>query len=274
MARWREYTGPTEGRFRVAGGALWVREGLHSPQLGNERDILVYLPPSYAATDANYPVLYMHDGQNLFDPRTSHAGEWGVDDAIVAAGAETIVVGIPNAGDDRLNEYSPFPDARLGGGDGDDYVAFLTETVKPLIDRTFRTLPGRDHTGIAGSSMGGLISAYAFFARPDVFGVAGVMSPSLWFGRGAFFRYLDDSPFVRGRLYLDIGTIEGEGMVANARLLRQALVAKGYRPGRDLHYVEAEAGHNEAAWASRFQDALPFLLNRPDRAPILAQAAD
>ena len=127
MTRWREYNGSAERSFHVAGGALWVRERLHSPQLGNERDILVYVPPSYAASDANYPVLYMHDGQNLFDPRTSFAGEWGVDGAIVAReGLAAIVVGIPNIGDHRLREYSPFPDARLGGGDGDDYLDFLT----------------------------------------------------------------------------------------------------------------------------------------------------
>jgi predicted alpha/beta superfamily hydrolase len=281
MADWHRYGGPAGDRHGhpILGGSLLTHEGFHSPQLRNDRNILVYLPASYDDGARRYPVLYMHDGQNLFDPATSYAGDWGVDDALAglrADGLEAIVVGIPNSGEGRLDEYSPFPDARLGGGDGDAYLSFIVETLKPCVDADFRTLPDRDHTGIMGSSMGGLISLYAFFERPEIFGFAGVMSPSLWFGRGAIFRYLEESPYVQGRLDLDIGTSEGAVMVRNAQLLRDLLLAKGYRLDQSLRYVEDEgAGHNEAAWGGRLRDALLFLLlGRATAPPLLAAAAD
>jgi predicted alpha/beta superfamily hydrolase len=286
MARWRRYVGGIGSGYQhpIVGGTLYVLDQLHSPQRGNDRDIVVYLPASHDAGERRYPVLYMHDGQNLFDPQTSYAGEWGVDDTLAALsgeGLEAIVVGIPNMGDQRLTEYSPFPDAHLGGGDGDAYLSFITDTIKPLIDADFRTLPDREQTGIIGSSMGGLISLYAFFDRPDVFGFAGVMSPSLWFGQGAIFRYLEAAPFTPGRLDLDIGTREGPNMVRNVQLLRDTLLAKGYTLDHSLRYVEDEgAEHNEAAWRARLREALRFLLPDPNGtagtipATPLAPAAD
>ena len=134
----------------------------------------------------------MHDGQNLFDEATSYNGEWQVDETMEAlsqAGYPAIVVGIPNLGARRIEEYNPFPDPQHGG-QGQAYVAFIVETLKPLIDQQFRTLPDRLHTGIMGSSMGGLISLYAFFQHREVFGFAGVMSPSLWFAGRAIFDVL------------------------------------------------------------------------------------
>jgi predicted alpha/beta superfamily hydrolase len=279
MARWRRYVGGIGAGYAhpIVGGTLYILDQLHSPQRGNDRDIVVYLPASHDTGERRYPVLYMHDGQNLFDPQTSYAGEWGVDDTLAGLsdeGLEAIVVGIPNMNDQRLTEYSPFPDARLGGGDGDAYLSFITDTLKPLIDADFRTRPGREQTGIIGSSMGGLISLYAFFDRPDVFGFAGVMSPSLWFGQGAIFRYLEAAPFVPGRLDLDIGTREGPNMVRNVQLLRDVLLAKGYRLDDSLRYVEDEgAEHNEAAWRGRLRDELLFLLPSADASAGTAPAA-
>jgi predicted alpha/beta superfamily hydrolase len=160
-----------------------------------------------------------------------------------------------------MNEYSPFVDGRRGGGKGDKYVAFLVETLKPRIDRDFRTLPDRGHTGIAGSSMGGLISLYAFFRAGHTFGLAGVMSPALWFAQRAIFSFVQRTPFVSGKLYLDMGTREGAGMVADARRMEALLRRKGYRAGADLLYVEeVGAPHHESAWARRFGPALAFLL--------------
>src|SRR5688572_17966548 len=177
--QWDDYVAH-EHADEHAHGSLRVMRQLESPQLGNARDITVYLPPSYSRNDGSrYPVVYMHDGQNLFDPRTSFAGEWNVDGTIDHAsseGIEAIVVGIPNFGAERCNEYSPFDDPKHGPGKGDAYIAFIVDTLKPIIDADFRTQPGHDATGIAGSSMGGLISLYAMFHRPDVFGFAGVMS--------------------------------------------------------------------------------------------------
>jgi predicted alpha/beta superfamily hydrolase len=251
-------------RRRAAPGTLEVIPRVYSPQLGNVRDVLVYLPASYAKSDRPFPVIYMHDGQNLFDPATSFAGEWGVDIALAKAprsGRRAIIVGIPNSGIDRIQEYSPFTDERVGGGEGDAYLDFLLETVKPLIDERYRTMPERDQTGIAGSSLGGLVSLYGFFRDPQPFGFAGVLSPALWIAGGEIFRFVEAAPYVRGRLYLDIGTREGAKALADARRMRELLSSKGYRVGHDLKWTEERGGlHNEAAWGRRFRRALPFLL--------------
>lgn len=245
-------------------GRIETIEAVHSPELGNERDLLVSLPGGYAKGDRLYPVIYMHDGQNLFDPATSFSGSWNVDLTMAEMsleGLDAIVVGIPNMGRDRLAEYSPFEHPQLGGGSGDAYLEFLIDTVKPLIDERYLTAPDREHTGIAGSSLGGLISLYAFFRHPKVFGFAGVLSPSLWLTEAKMFEFIEASPFVPGKLYLDVGDQEGERHVTKALKLLDLLEEKGYRQGVDLMWVEEEHGwHHESAWARRFRDALPFLL--------------
>ena len=259
-------------------GDVRVACDVYSPQLHNLRDIFVYLPPSYQNSTKRYPVLYMQDGQNLFDPATSFAGEWGVDEALERLareeGLEAIVVAIPNAGEERLNEYSPFTDAHHRGGKGTQYVNFVANTLKPHIDAAFRTRPERSATGIMGSSMGGLISLYAYFKRDDVFGFAGVMSPSFWFSQGAIFDFVDHSAFAPGRIYLDIGTREeggsltslrrlanSRGHYAAVRRMKRILVNKGFRPTRDLLHIEEKwAGHNEQAWARRLPEALRFFI--------------
>lgn len=240
-------------------GDVRVLPHVWSPQLENERDIFVYLPPSYAASSQRYPVLYMHDGQNLFDKALSYGDDWQVDETMEALsleGTEAIVVGVPHMGVQRCNEYSPF-----GDGCGDAYLAFLTDTLKPLVDGALRTLPGRAHTGIMGSSMGGLISLYAFLRRPDLFGATGALSPSLWYANRAVFDVARDTPRSPGRIYLDIGTAESPRMVADARRMQQLLQRKGYSLGDDLTYVEAPgARHDERAWGLRLLNALRFLL--------------
>lgn len=269
-------------------GELKVAEGVYSPQLHNRRRLFVHLPPSYAAQpEWRYPVIYMQDGQNLFDQSLSYAGEWQVDETMAALsheGIEAIIVGIANAETRRIDEYGPFKDLRLRrGGRGDWYVAFMANTVKPLIDREFRTLPEREHTGVMGSSLGGLISLYAFFGRPDIFGFAGVMSPSLWFAQEAIFSYVRQSAFRPGQIYLDLGTHEGgdtrparrpphkytSRYLTAARHMRDMLAAKGYTEGHLLRYEEEdEAVHNEEAWARRLPGALRFLLGRYRRTPV------
>jgi predicted alpha/beta superfamily hydrolase len=256
-------------RRRAAPGTLDVLPDVYSPQLGNRRDILVYLPSSYAKSDRRFPVIYMHDGQNLFDPTTSFAGEWGVDVALAKAprrGRRAIIVGIPNTGTDRIREYTPFVDDHVGGGLGDAYLDFMLETVKPMVDAKYRTLPEPEHTGIAGSSLGGLISLYGFFRDPPRFGFAGVLSPALWIGGGEIFRIVEAAPYVRGRIHLDIGTREGARALHDARRMRELLIGKGYRLGKDLSWIEERGGmHNEKAWGRRFRKALPFLLAGPER---------
>jgi predicted alpha/beta superfamily hydrolase len=246
--------------------SLELLPDFYSPQLANRRDILVHLPPSYGSRSRNYPVLYFQDGQNLFDPVTSYVGDWRLGQVLASAarrGLEVIVVGIPHMGTERLSEYSPFVDPTDGGGRGDRYLDFVTDTVKPAIDRRFRSNPDREHTGIAGSSMGGLISLSGFFRSPPVFGFTAALSPSLWFAGSAIFPRIEIAPFIAGRVYLDIGTQEGAEHVARARRMRDLLRAKGYRQGADLRWLESRCGrHDESSWSRRFARALPFLLGQ------------
>jgi predicted alpha/beta superfamily hydrolase len=247
-----------------------------SPQLRNRREVDIYLPASYAS-GARYPVVYLMDGQNLSDPATAFAGTWELEttiDRLAARGLEAIYVGVHHAGRNRLDEYSPFPDPRHGGGGADEYLAFLVQTLKPRIDRIFHTRRDRDATTILGSSMGGLASLYAFFRYPSVFGRAGVMSPSLWFGQGAILDFIREARTPQGRLYLDVGTAEGAGTLRDVRRLGRLLVRKRFRRQRSragaerrgrtmstLRYVEEAGGrHCEAAWAARLEGALAFLL--------------
>jgi predicted alpha/beta superfamily hydrolase len=254
-----------------------------SPQLKNRRAVDVYLPASYES-GIRYPVVYLQDGQNLSDPDTAFAGTWDLDaiiDRLAWRGIDAVYVGVHHAGRNRIAEYSPFPDPRHGGGEADAYLAFLVETLKPRIDRLFRTRPDRDSTAILGSSMGGLVSLYAYFRYPSVFARAGAMSPSIWFGQGAIVDFIRDARVTRGRVYLDVGTSEGAGTLRDVRRVGRLLVRKGFRRRRQpafagagsasgerrsstsstLRYVEDAGGrHTEAAWASRLEAALAFLL--------------
>lgn len=234
-----------------------------SPQLRNRRGVDVYLPDSYHTGRRRYPVVYMQDGQNLSDPAIAFAGNtWHLEEGLAwlaERGIEPIVVGIHNT-PGRLAEYSPFPDARNGGGDGDRYARFLVDTVKPRIDAAYRTRRTRRDTVVAGSSMGGLFSLYAYFHPSSPFGHAVVISPSIWFGRDALLDFVDKARLARGRVYVDVGTLEGAETVGNTRSLNRLLRRKGFRKDT-LRYVEAEGHqHREADWAWRLPQALEFLL--------------
>jgi predicted alpha/beta superfamily hydrolase len=251
-------------------GTLKISRGEVGAPGSAPRRLLVYLPPSYATADRRYPVLYMHDGQNLFDAATSYSGDWHVDEtmeALSAEGIEAIVVGIPNALESRGSEYTPFPHPYFGGGEADGYLRFLAETVKPLIDRDFRTRPDRAHTGLLGSSLGGLISLYGLFSRPDTFGFAGVVSPAFWWPGEPIFTWMEQAPFVPARIYMDVGDQETpeipgrrEAYVAGAARMAALLRARGYTEA-DFHYELVIGGqHHESAWAARLPTILRFLL--------------
>jgi predicted alpha/beta superfamily hydrolase len=252
-------------RRRPRGTIERIHPGPDTP--GLDRSLTLYLPPSYGRGERHFPVLYMQDGQNLFEDAESFAGAWRVDiamDQAASRGFEGIVVGIPNAGESRLAEYSPFDDSDGVPGRGREYVAYMADTIKPLIDARYRTIAGRGTTCVAGSSMGGLISLFAFLERPDVFGAAAAMSPSLWYADRAIFGVVEAAPYQSGRIYLDVGRREGEETLADARTLRDLLLAKGYRKGDMLRYVEDRAGaHEEASWGRRLRAAVPFLLAPP-----------
>lgn len=251
----------------VEGGPeLLVYPKLRSNELQNYRDIIVALPPSYPAGDRTYPVVVMHDGQNLFDPATSYVGDWGLGETLrdlSAHAIEPIVVGIANKGPFRKYEYSPFRDPVHGGGDGERYLDFIEQSVLPLVRRSFRATVDPAATSIAGSSMGGLLSLYALLRRPQVFGRAAAMSPSAWFADEALRRMVEASDPPPGRLWLDIGTGEGDRMVEAVRRLREALAARGLAEGDRFRYIEEpDATHDEAHWGRRFRAVLPFLLDR------------
>jgi predicted alpha/beta superfamily hydrolase len=271
---WQIYTQDKLPNEHTVVGSVHVAPQVYSPQLRNSRDILVYLPPSYFIGEKRYPVIYMHDGQNLFDEMTSYVGEWKVDESMeevaLSEGLEAIIVGIPNHQSDRMHEYSPY-DTRWGKSKAVEYLAFLTDTVKPLIDSSFRTLPERETTGVAGSSMGGLISLYAFLRCPNVFGLVGAMSPSFWLVNQQILRDIENAPHVSGRVYLDIGEQEmswrrgraaSQQLTNTVRRVYDALVAKGYEPNREIAYVEDPEGvHHESAWARRFPRMIRFFLS-------------
>jgi predicted alpha/beta superfamily hydrolase len=259
-----------DGRAHSVVGDVRILPQVWIPPLQTKRDILIYLPPSYETSHRRYPVLYMHDGQNLFDDATAYAGhDWRVDETmedLSREGYEAIVVGMYHGGEQRLVEYNPFPGKWQGRGE--EHVAFVCDTLKPFIDAHFRTRPEHDATGVLGSSMGGLISLYAFFRRPEVFGMCGALSPSLFVGRGAIVRYAVSAPFHPGRIYLDNGTRE-----PSARPLYDALREKGYRVRRHLKYVVERGGtHSESAWARRLPNALRFLLNDWRQSKIVEEA--
>jgi len=259
--------------FNAAAGAFArTYPSVRSTVLGNTRGVWIYLPPTYDENAAaRFPVVYMHDGQNLFDPRAAFGGvAWDVDGAMdggAEAGTirEAIVVGVENNAS-RIDEYTPTPDASvMGGGRGDLYVRFLVEEVKPMIDRTYRTLPGRETTAVVGSSLGGLISLYAGVRRPDVFGVVGALSPSTWWDGRVILREamsLAGRPVRPLRVYVDSGDAgASRDGVDDTRELAATLRAAGYVEGTTLRYVVQAGGqHSERYWAMRLPGALAFML--------------
>ncbi|MBP7747131.1 MAG: esterase [Phycisphaerae bacterium] len=295
VARWADRVPPDDRRI-LAGerpassepasrpstltGTIRYHHLFHSPQLHNDRTLIVYLPPGYDDhPDQRYPVLYLHDGNNVFDARTSFLGSaWRADETAERLIREQrmpplIIVGIYNT-PERMDEYTPFRDEQRGGGQGDTYLAFIVETVKPYIDQTYRTRPEREHTAIGGSSLGGLISLYAAYRYPDVFKCAAAISPTLPWADGAVLRYIaEHKPAQPPKIWLDMGTEESIGDADNASPFLaacdkavEAFKAAGLRPDVDFHYEKVSGGrHNEDAWARRFDQVLLFLYGQPQR---------
>jgi predicted alpha/beta superfamily hydrolase len=228
------------------------------------RQITVYLPAGYdEKQDRRYPVLYMQDGQNLFDPHRSYVPgqHWRLKEAADAAigertAAPMIIAGIDHAGPARIDEYTPVRDPKhSGGGKAAEYAKFLFETVKPAIDERYRTIP-QDAT-VGGSSLGGLVSLYLLLHHPDVFRGGAVMSPSVWWSGRSILKDVDAFQGRPGRMWLDVGGREGAEALADVRVLRDRLMAGGWR---DLRYYEdRRADHSERAWSRRVRQALEFL---------------
>ncbi len=237
------------------------------PQLGRTRRVWLYLPPGYDTSQQRYPVLYLHDGQNVFDAATSFAGEWGVDetlDSLHALGDEgVIVVAVDNGQQQRFDEYSPWRNQKYGGGEGDAYVDFLARTLKPYIDQRYRTLPDRLHTGVAGSSMGGLISLYAALKYPDVFGRVAVFSPAFWVAPSIYAVARRAHPRPGTRIYMVTGAQEGdtpEVYVRDHQRMLDTLAAAGFTIGGDVRgAVRSDGKHAEWFWRREFPAAYEWL---------------
>ncbi len=253
----------------MSDGQLRKHEKMRSRILRNERDIIVYLPPGYDEQPTrHFPILYMQDGQNLFDPATSfiRGMHWQVRetaDRLIHSGAiqPLIIVGIYNIGKGRLREYTPTRMLRLGGGRADLYTRMILKELKPFIETQYRVLAGPAHTGIGGSSLGGLFALFAGLHFSDVFGKIAALSPSIWWGHGWIHRYAEDGNIAqRPRIWVDAGTREGSRLIPTVEKFRDVLLHRGWILGRDLHFEVVEGGeHNEAAWAKRVGPFLQFL---------------
>ncbi len=275
MAAWRDPETAPRPASTATRSVSVLDTAFAIPQLGRTRRVWIYLPPDYAGSGRRYPVLYMHDGQNVFDAATAFAGEWGVDEALdslhAAGDPGAIVVAVDNGGEHRLDEYSPWKHPRHGGGEGEAYADFLASTLKPWIDGRFRTRADPAGTAVMGSSMGGLISLYAALRHPTVFGGAGVFSPSLWFSPEVFaVARAAGRHRALPRIYLVSGGREGPpedpGAVARdqARLV-DTLAAAGFRVGSHVHAsVPADGTHSEWFWRREFPAAYRWLFAGAD----------
>lgn len=252
-------------------GDVRRHDGVRSVHLAAPHDIWVFLPPGYDDEPARrYPVLYLHDGQNLFDAATAYSREWQVDETaqrLIEEGViePLIIVGVSNAGPARIEEYTPTRDRKhRAGGGATRYGRMLVEELKPFVDRTYRTLPGPQHTGLGGSSLGGLLSIYLGLQYTGLFWRLAVLSPSVWWDDRFILRrarlLAHKSP---ARIWLSAGTAEGEGVVEGVAALRDVLVRKGWREGDDLAFHVNEGGrHDEATWAGEMEAVLRFLFPR------------
>jgi len=235
----------------------------HIPQLDKDRKIWVYLPPGYENSTASYPVLYMHDGQNVFDDLRSFSGEWEVDETLNKLykenGFKLIVVAIDNGGDSRIDEYTPWANSTYGGGRGKAYVDFLVQTLKPHIDSVYRTKKNKEHTAIMGSSLGGLISQYAALKHPDVYGKAGVFSPSFWFSEQSFEFAKQKSKSSSTKMYFLAGDAEGSSMVPNMEKMVDEMLTSGFEAKNIQQKIVLGGQHNEKLWRENFEEALLWL---------------
>ena len=233
------------------------------PGLDRQRTIRLYLPPGYDKSDKRYPVLYMHDGQNLFDAATSYAGEWGVDEALnqlsQSRKLELIAVGIDHGGDKRIAELSPWENPKHRNAEGKAYMEFVVKVVKPYIDRHYRTLSDRENTAIMGSSLGALISHYAIYEYPAVFSKAGLFSPAYWFSTEVYATTAQRALPLDSKLYFAVGGREGRETVGDVNRMVALVRQKSLLKENTFLKVVPDAEHNEAAWRAQFTHAIEWL---------------
>ena len=234
---------------------------LAAPQLQGKKKIWIYLPQAYSTSNKEYPVIYMHDAQNLFDAATSYVGEWSVDEYLDSISDNSaIIIGIEHGSDKRMDELTPFPHEEYGGGKAEKYLDFIINTLKPHIDSTYHTLKDPKHTSIFGSSLGGLLSFYAIIKYPGTFGNAGVFSPSFWFSNRIFDFVGDADVPTTSRFYFLVGSEESEAMVPDQKKMIALLLKKGV-PKENIKNIIVKGGeHNEALWRDNFPEAYQWLI--------------
>ena len=277
VGAWRDQTEAPTARAHTIAGEVRYHAAFTSKYV-KARDVAVWVPPGYdVQTGRRYPVVYFHDGQNVFDGATSFipGQEWGADEAagrlIRSRRLEPFIMVAVSNTSDRAEDYTREPDPPRGGGRSAEYFRFLLEELQPFIDAHYRTLTDPAHTAVIGSSLGALAALDLGLAHPDRFGLVGCVSPAVWWADTAIVQRVRAGRKVPLRIWLDIGTEESTSpstgqkiWLDHARILRDVLVAKGWKEGKDLHYEEAEgARHNEAAWAARIDRILEYLLAKP-----------
>ena len=232
---------------------------IFSPELNISKKIWVYLPLNYSETDKEYSVVYMHDAQNLFDQKTAFSSEWEVDETLNKMNAQLIVIGIEHEKEKRTDELTPFKNAQYGGGNGDNYLKFIVKTLKPKVDSIYRTKSNGKNTAIFGSSLGGLISFYAVLKYPDVFGKAGVFSPSFWFSN-EMYTLMEASDKTKAKIFFLCGNKETETMVADLKKMETLLDRnRCYCLKLNKTIIVEDGEHNEKLWREHFEEAIKWL---------------
>ncbi len=263
----QNWSKPTEKKHTATSNVKILSEHFNIPQLDTTRKIWIYLPPDYKTSGKRYPVIYMQDGQNLFDEFTSFSGEWNVDETLndiyKETGKSAIVIGIDNGGDQRLAEYSPWNNEKYKTqGKGDLYIEFLTKTLKPYIDKNYRTQRQPSKTSIIGSSMGGLISLYASVKYPNTFGKAGIFSPAFWFVSKNLNQYLNlnKNDLKYSKFYFVAGKNEDETMVPEIRSVQSELLERSLPKNNIIVKIDEDGTHSESYWKRELKQALIWLL--------------
>lgn len=266
ITSWEDLSGSTP-LSTAAKNVSILSTSFYIPQLNRYRKIWLYLPPDYETSGKKYPVLYLHDGQNLFDNTTSFSGEWGIDETLNNLHSKgdygAIVVGIDNGGADRINEYTPWVNAKYGGGQGSVYLQFIVETLKPYIDNNYRTLPEAKNTVLGGSSLGGLISIYGVCAYPQVFGKVLNFSPAYWINENDLNSYIQNQTIDLSthKIYTVAGKNESSTITTEINLIQDKLLNKNLPLNRSLIKIDADGTHSEAYWKREFGAAYLWLFS-------------
>ena len=234
---------------------------IEAPQLKSTKKIWVYLPKDYLASAKKYPVIYMHDAQNLFDAKTSYVGEWNVDETLDSINAQVIVIGIEHGGDKRIEELTPYAHPKYAGGKADNYLDFIVKTLKPKVDSTYRTKTNAKNTAMLGSSLGGLVSFYAALKYPEVFGKVGCFSPSFWFNRKEMNELMAKTEDFKTKIYFLCGDNEGDAdVVPDMETVEKWVNTKRCECKKLNKKVIVKGGqHNEKLWRENFKKAYLWL---------------